>query len=148
MLYLDGVTFVILNFKKHENTLAFYNFIILQGWEGTCSLNHAFCATKTYLLCPGNIMVADGLVMQGAKASATLGNDLVNTEYSNFSTKRAEMINRLQNITLYVLRIILWKHKVIFTFFVRDEWQRPISFALSTPLLLMVWRCKGSGHQR
>ena len=56
--------------RKHKNVSIIY--IIPPYWHDTNSWNSSSCKTRTYLFYIVNVMDADALVIQGAKASATM----------------------------------------------------------------------------
>ena len=57
-------------FRKYNNIFAFS--MISQHWDGTGSLNPSLCETRNHLSYLVNTRVADDLVIQGARASATM----------------------------------------------------------------------------
>ena len=67
-----NLTLYELNFSKGIKTFTFY--VIPPHWHdpGTCSWNPSSIKTITYLFYIANIMAADVLVTQGARASATM----------------------------------------------------------------------------
>ena len=81
--------------RKHNNISAFS--IIFHHRNGAASWNSSSLKTWTSLSCAVNIMAADDLVIQGARASTTYGHGIyrIAPAYSAFSSRKVE-----QNIAI------------------------------------------------
>ena len=58
--------------SRNINMYKFTISMILSHWHDTGSWNPSSCETRTYLFHIASIMAADGVVMQGARASAAM----------------------------------------------------------------------------